>query len=63
MPGDVFEQNALQARKIVEMLRGETPRALLVPCERKFWKEYCVVRNGTCLTHGNDAVQCSKDRV
>lgn len=65
MPKGIFEQTAKKARELVGALRSksdvpsESPRA---PRKRKHVIEICVIRNGTCVTHGNAAKQCSADR-
>lgn len=65
MPNDVFEQTLARAREILLKLQGkvDVPSLPHAPRKRKPVVEFCVVRNGTCVTHGNADTQCRSDRA
>lgn len=40
----------------IRMIRPEKPR-------KRKWVQECVVREHTCITHGNNAGTCGKERL
>lgn len=65
MPKDFFEWTAEQAIALVKKVRKNAPlpKVLTAPRKRKAVLEVCVVRYGTCVTHGNSASTCVTDRA
>ena len=59
MPNDIFEQTAAQARLLIAVVRKE----VAIPATLTDQRQVCVLRNGTCVTHGNAASTCAKDRA
>ncbi len=62
---DFFDWTAAQSRALVARLRGEKsdPPLSTAVRRRKQFIDVCVVRHGTCVTHGNSADTCATDRA